>query len=137
MNPVLQIVLVLAVFAHAVGHIFFLAPALGIAGWGQSGRSWMLTDVIGSPLTHTLGAGIWSLVILAYLAGIYSYLTSGDGWTQLLTGASLLSAIGLILFWDKSAPVRSAMAFNLIVILALQVFYGPVSETITRMYSGI
>jgi hypothetical protein len=134
MDPVLQIFLVLAIFAHAVGHILFLVPTLGIAGWGQSGRSWMLTDRIGSTLTHGLGAVIWSLVILAYLAGIYSYLTYGDGWTQLLTGASLLSAIGLILFWDKSAPVRSAMAVNLIVILALQVLHWPGSETIARIF---
>jgi len=39
----LRTALTLIIAAHGIGHILFLVPLLGIADWGQSARSWLLT----------------------------------------------------------------------------------------------
>jgi hypothetical protein len=126
MNNWLRILLLLAVFAHGIGHILFLMPFFGISIQGQSARSWLLTNLMGDGLTRGFGAVIWVAVILAYLFGLYGFFTQTSWWPQMLVGASGVSAIGLLLFWANSSPIVSAFVFDLVVILALQVFKWPV-----------
>ncbi len=125
MNNWLRIILLLTVFAHGIGHILFLIPALGLASWGQSAESWLLTNLLGDKLTRGFGVVIWSAVILAYLIGIYGFFAPTPWWPQMLIGASGVSAIGLLMFWASSSPVISAMVFDIVIILALQVFKWP------------
>lgn len=125
MNNWVHIILLVAVFAHGIGHVLFLMPTLGLASWGQSTQSWLLTSLLGDKLTRGFGTLIWVAVILAYLIGVYGFFTQTTWWPQLLVGASGVSAIGLFLFWASSSPVISALVFDLVIILALQVFKWP------------
>lgn len=120
-----RIILLVAVFAHGVGHILFLMPTLGLAGWGQSTHSWLFTNLLGDKFTRGIGVVIWVAVILAYLIGLYGFFTQTNWWPQWLVGASGISALGLIVFWASSSPVLSAMVFDIVIILALQVFKWP------------
>jgi hypothetical protein len=126
MNNWLRIVLLLAVLAHAIGHILFLVPALGVAGWGQSTRSWLLTDALGDGPARVFAAVIWLAVILGFLGGLYGYLVQAAWWPGLLISASGVSALGLLLFWASTPPVFSALAFDVLLIAALQFFKLPV-----------
>jgi hypothetical protein len=134
MAQIAQIVLILALFAHAVGHILFLIPATGIAKWGQTARSWLLTDLLGDLPARAIGASIWIVVICGYLYGIYLYIVGAGRWSGILVGASVLSAIGLILFWPKSQPAKSALAVDLLVILIFVLVQEPLIGTITRIF---
>ena len=135
MNKVVLIVTLLAVFAHGIGHILFLMPALGVAGWGHSASSWLLTGRLGETVTRALAVVIWVLVIAAYMAGIYGFLIHSAWWSQALIGASVLSLIGLILFWANFQPVKAAIVFDLAIILSLQVFHWPPAEMASRAIS--
>ena len=125
MNNWVRIILLVSVFAHGIGHILFLVPMLGVANWGQSAQSWLLTNLMGDKLTRGFGAIIWLAVIIAYLIGLYGFINQTPWWPQLMIGASGVSAIGLLLFWGSSSPVISAMIFDIVIILALQVFKWP------------
>jgi len=125
MNNWVRIILLVAVFAHGIGHILFLIPMLGVASWGQSAQSWLLTNLLGDKLTRGIGAVIWLAVILAYLAGLYGFFAQTPWWPQLLTGASGVSAIGLLLFWVSTSPVISALIFDVVVIVVFQIFKWP------------
>lgn len=125
MNNWVRIILLVAVFAHGIGHILFLIPALGFASWGQTAQSWLLTNLLGDKLTRGFGIMIWAAVILAYLIGLYGFFTQTPWWPQLMIGASGVSALGLFLFWASASSVSSAMVFDMVIILALQVFKWP------------
>lgn len=126
MSNWLRILLLIAVFAHGVGHVLFLVPALGVAGWGQVTRSWLLTGPLSEGAARGLAMLIWLAVILGYLAGLYGYFTQAAWWPQALVNASALSALGLVVFWDGSPPLLSALTFDILVIVALQFFKWPV-----------
>ncbi len=128
MNNWVRIILLVAVFAHGIGHILFLMPTLGFASWGQTTQSWLLSNLMGDKLSRGFGIVIWVAVILAYMSGLYGFFAQTAWWPQLLIGASGVSAIGLLLFWASSSPVISAMAFDIVIILALQVFKWPVAS---------
>lgn len=125
MNNWVRILLLIAVLIHGIGHILFLIPTLGLTGWGQSTQSWLLTNLMGEKLTRGFGAVIWVAVILGYLIGLYGFFAQTSWWPQLLIGASGISAVGLLLFWANSSPVISALTFDIVIILALQVFKWP------------
>jgi hypothetical protein len=55
-NEAIKIIIALTVFAHGVGHVLFLVPALGLASWaGQTGESWLLTGTFGPAVTRAIG----------------------------------------------------------------------------------
>jgi hypothetical protein len=120
-----RIFLFLAVFAHGVGHVLFLVPALGVAGWGQSTRSWLLTDALGDSPVRAVAAVLWLAVILAYLGGLYGYFTQAAWGPGLLVSASGLSVLGLLVFWVNTPPTLSALTFDVLLIVALQFFRWP------------
>ena len=93
MNNWVRFILVLAVFAHGVGHVLFLAPALGVAGWGRTTRSWLLDGPFGDGPVRAVAALIWLAVILGYLAGLYGFFAQTSWWQGVLLSASELSAI--------------------------------------------
>lgn len=45
MNNWIRTIMLIAVIAHAAGHILFLMPALGLAGRGQTTHSWLIRCV--------------------------------------------------------------------------------------------
>jgi len=125
MSPWVRTILLLAVFAHGVGHVLFLVPAVGVAGWGQSTRSWLLTGPLGDGAARALAALLWLVVILGYLVGLYGYFTHAVWWQGALIAASGVSAVGLLLFWAGTPPVLSALTVDILLIVALQFFRWP------------
>jgi hypothetical protein len=125
MNNWIRIFIGIVILFHGAGHVLFLVPALGGVSWGQSTRSWLLTSLLGDGAAHALGAVIWLAVIAGYLAGLVGYFARWDWWPPLLVGASMLSALGLLVYWSGTSPVISALLFDLVVVIALQVFKWP------------
>lgn len=126
-SPWLRTLIGIAIAMHGIGHILFLIPALKIADWGQSTRSWLLTGLLGDGLTRALAAVLWLAVLLAYAAGIFGFFTHAAWWQPVLIGASLASAVGLLLLWVNSAPapVISALIFDLALVSTLLIFRYP------------
>jgi hypothetical protein len=126
-NDTLRIILAILVGAHGIGHVLFLVPSLGIADWGQSTRSWLLTDALGDSLTRLIGAAIWLVAIIAFGAVAVGIFTQTDWWRSLAVIGSIVSIVGLILFWANpvASPVFSALAFDAVVLAALLVFRWP------------
>ena len=50
--------------AVVLGDILFLVPSLGIAEWGQSTRSWLLTNLVGDGVARAVGSLLWLVAIL-------------------------------------------------------------------------
>jgi len=120
----LRIILALVIGAHGIGHILFLIPLLGIASWGQPQRSWLLT---GESAARVIGGALWVVVILAFGAAVIGLLGQQGWWRTAAVIGAVISMIGLVLFWTMpvSAPVISALVFNLLVLGALLIVHWP------------
>lgn len=128
----IRITLAIVVGAHGVGHILFLVNDLGIADWQQSTRSWLLTNIFGDVLTRGIGSVIWAFAILGFVAVAFGMFQQSGSWRTIAIASSLVSAIGVILFWSNpvSSPAISALVFDIIVVVALLIFRFPPSTLI-------
>jgi hypothetical protein len=127
MNDWVRIAAAVVIFAHGVGHVLFLMPALGVAMQGQTTSSWLLSGVLGNGLTRSVGALLWAAVIAAYLAGLAGMFTHAAWWQPLLVGASAASAAGLVAFWSSpvQAPNLSALAADVVIAVVVGVLHWP------------
>ncbi|NLE75563.1 MAG: hypothetical protein GX605_02275 [Chloroflexi bacterium] len=115
----MRAILALAVGAHGLGHIFFLAPTLGLSGWGVFGRSWLLSGRVPAVAVQTKGGAPWLLALLGFVAaevGVWGQ----HGWRRDLAIASAaLSLRGLALFAQPLQPFISAGLMNVAILVAL------------------
>ena len=125
----LRTVLAVVIGAHGIGHILFLVPLLGIADWGQSTRSWLLSGETGSRL---IGSVLWIAAIIAFGVVVVGLVGQHGWWRTAAIIAALISIVGLILFWPTpvTAPVLSALVFNLLLLAALLIVRWPSVEAI-------
>lgn len=124
MSNWLRVILAIAVAAHGLGHILFLVSLLGVANWGQATQSWLLG---GGWLAKGLGAAIWLVAIFGFLAAAVGLFQMSDWWQQLAIIAAIVSIVGLLLFWvnPPGSAAISAVAFDVLVLVALLVFHWP------------
>jgi hypothetical protein len=122
----------LVVLAHGLGHVLFLLPLLGIVDWGQSTRSWLLTNLGGTTLTQIVGGLIWVAVIAGFALTVAGMFTQQDWWRILALVSSVISLVGIVLFWNDKASSSTffAAAFNIVVMLALLVAKWPSAELV-------
>lgn len=125
----LRIILSLVIAAHGIGHILFLMPLLGIANWGQSGRSWLLT---GSSEARVIGSLTWIGAMIGFGFSVYGLWNQFAWWRNATIVASVVSTIGVIIFWATpiSSPVISALGFNMLVLGALLMFHFPAVDVV-------
>lgn len=125
----LRTVLVLVIGAHGIGHILFLMPLLGIADWGQTPRSWLLT---GETAARLIGSLLWVVVIIGFVVAVAGLMGQHPWWRTAALVAAAISTVGLILFWGNpvTSPTAAAFAFNLLVIGALLIVHWPSKEAV-------
>jgi hypothetical protein len=125
----LRNVLALIVAAHGIGNILFLVPLLGIADWGQSTRSWLLTGEGGARL---VGSALWVAAIVVFGAAVVGLLGQQTWWRTAAMIAAVVSTIGLILFWATPATSSAvaALVFNLLVLGSLLIVHFPSVEAV-------
>ena len=131
-NELWRTVLAVVVGAHGIGHVLFLVNGLGIADWGQSIRSWLLTNIVGDVATRGVGSLLWLVATVGFVAVAVGMFGQRDWWRTLAIGSSVVSAIGLLLFWSNpaSSPALSALVFDIVILVALLLFHWPPSTLV-------
>jgi hypothetical protein len=72
---------------------------------GWSGKSWLFTGLFGDSTTRLLASILFVVAAVAFvLSGVTIFFRS-DWWWSLLLGASIVSAVTLLLFWDGSVAL--------------------------------
>ena len=125
-------ILALAVAAHGVGHVLLLVPCLGIAHWGQSAHSWLLSGALGDSLTRLIGSLLWLAVVGGFAAAGVGMLGQRDWWRTLAVAASVVSllALGLFATGIDSQPLLSAVLMDVAILVALLWAHWPSADLI-------
>jgi hypothetical protein len=132
-NDAIKILIALTVFAHGVGHVLFLVPALGIATWaGQTGDSWLLTGTFGPTMTRAIAAIVWAAAIVLFVGGVAGFLTGAEWWRAVTLAGAVVSAVGIAAMWGGIAMSSAlfALGFDAVIVVALVWAHWPAVDLV-------
>ena len=96
----------LFVALHGLVHLWYVVLSQGLVEFrpemGWTGRSWILTNLIGSPITRLLAGMLYGLAAVALVTGSISIFSRSNWGQPVLVGSAVLSATIILLFWDGS-----------------------------------
>jgi hypothetical protein len=78
-----------------------LVPFQPEMGW--TGKSWLLTNILGEYTTRTLAGLLFVLAAAGFVAGGLGYLIQMDWSITVLIVSAVLSAVTTFVFWDGSS----------------------------------
>ncbi|HEX5013516.1 MAG TPA: hypothetical protein VFV72_05080 [Candidatus Limnocylindrales bacterium] len=131
MSDAIRYGLALVVFAHGIGHVLFLVPALGIASWAdQTGHSWLLSGIVGDGPTRAIAVLTWTSVIALFVAGVGGFLVGTDWWRAATIAAAAVSIVGIVVFWDGIATGSAVFALlaDVVILGVLLLAHWPSTE---------
>jgi hypothetical protein len=90
----------MALFAHGVGHLLFLANSWGYWKGDEEGRSWLFSGVLGAgqTLEGTLGL-VWLIPLIGFVAVSWGYLAQQGWWPQLALASAAISLAMIVAWW--------------------------------------
>jgi hypothetical protein len=91
----LRYLLTIALFAHGVGHLLFLANSWGYWNRDEEGRSsWLFSGVLGAEQTleGILGL-VWLIPLVGFVAVSWGDLTHQGWWLEEALGSAAISLI--------------------------------------------
>ena len=96
----------IAVFLALHGLVHFWYVALS-RGWvdveeamGWSGRSWLLSGVLGETTVLDVASVLYVLVAVGFVVGALGYVLGGGWGAPVLVGSAVLSTVVLVAMWD-------------------------------------
>ena len=117
----------LGITVHGVGHIYFLVPALGVASWGQTIRSWLLDSIAEGILVRPVAILVWSLATgILVASGLGVWLGQG-WWRNTATVGAILSLLGVAVFVTGLPinPTINPVVVNVTILVALLLLNWP------------
>jgi hypothetical protein len=116
-----RIVITLAILAHGIGHVLFLANAWGY--WKSDfGRTPLFTNVlhVSQGLENAIGL-LWIIPLAAFIVAAWAYFGETAYWQPLALGAALISCFLIAAFWNSLNMSSAFFAFVFNAVLMLMV----------------
>ena len=99
------------ILLHGLVHMWYVTLSQGWveyqADMGWTGKSWLLTNLLGDSATHTLATVFYSLSTFLFLIASVGIFANQDWNRPWPLAASIVSSVAIVIFWDGR--------FNLIV----------------------
>lgn len=120
----------LFIVLHGLVHLWYFTLSQRLvefqAEMGWTGRSWILTNLIGDAATRSLASVLYVLATLGLVAGGTGILMQQDWWRPVLVGSAIFSSAVIILFWDGGTEMsvqKGIIGFliNLVILVTLLV----------------
>jgi hypothetical protein len=95
------------VILHGLVHLWYVVLSQRLvefqAEMGWTGRSWLLTGLIGDSSARLLASVVYALAAVAFIGSGIGLFTEGDWWRPIMVGSAIFSAAVVLVFWDGSA----------------------------------
>ena len=129
---VLRWVIGIAVVAHGVGHVLFMPLLNGMLRLDTNGRSWLAGGVLGDGGTALVASVLAGFAGVAFVAAGVGVIVQAGWWRQLAIVASVVSIVLVAAMWNgiPTTSAAFALAFDVVVLLALLVARWPAPESI-------
>lgn len=134
-STALRYLIAVAIAFHGIGHMQGVVVGLGLAKTERwTGRSWLLTGLLGENVTRILGITLWLVCFMAFILVALALLGWGvphDWWRPLAVPFAIVSLVTLFLYWNSLAMFfnkAGALGMNLAILIGLLLMNWP-SET--------
>jgi hypothetical protein len=127
----MHILIGIIVLLHGLVHIWYIILSQGWvefdAKMGWTGKSWLLTGLLGNEITRLLGAIFYSLACVTFVVAGVGLMLNRD-WSRIwMIAASTISIITIFAFWDGSLnmPVEKGLLgllINVCILVAIFLF---------------
>jgi len=122
-TQILRILIAGVLFVHGTGHTL---------GFWMPVRSWLFPNWE-EPVLRMISSTFWILAVMGFLAALLGFLgvlVPSHLWRPLAVGTSIISILGLVLFWGTWPAFNTVGAFgmNIIVLLTQLWFHWPPSS---------
>lgn len=122
-----KFVIGIVLIAHGIGHSMGILGLFKVAEVNPAwhGDSWILSDVAGGLLTQAVGATLWSIAMIGFIAlGLVAFgWLPAAWWVPIAVVSSIASLVGVVLF-PVAFPTFSTIAA---VVVDLAVLYTVVT----------
>ena len=118
----LRYLLTIALFAHGVGHLLFLANSWGYWKGGEGARSWLFSGTLGAgQAVEGIFGLLWLIPLIGFVVLSWGYFTHQVWWPQLALASAALSLSMIILWWGGlvTGSAFFALVFDLAVIVVV------------------
>jgi hypothetical protein len=103
-DSTLRVVFAIVLILHGVGHALALSAVFGVKlSETHSATSWLVTPVLGDALSRVVACLIWLSALVLFVGaglGLGGWIVPADWWWPLALSASVLSLVGLFIFWN-------------------------------------
>ncbi len=115
---------------HGLVHVWYVVLSQQLVAFkpemGWTGRSWLLTDILGDSPTRSLAGLLFALATIGMVASGIGVMARGEWWRPALVGSAVLSSVTLVLFWDGRADLMAqkgllGLAINSAILIAMAV----------------
>jgi hypothetical protein len=129
-----QILIGILIVLHGLAHLWYFTLSWGLVeikpemGW--SGKSWLLSDLLGNTTTRSLASVGYILATFAFIASGIGIFIESDWWRTVLVASAVFSSAVIILFWDGKPRLLVEKGFlglliNALILTALLVLGWP------------
>ena len=99
----------LFIVLHGLVHLWYVVLSQKWVAFqpemGWTGRSWLLTNVLGDSPTRLLAGLLYVLATIGLVVSGIGVMARGEWWRPVLIGSTILSSVTLLLFWDGSTDL--------------------------------
>jgi len=99
----------LFIVLHGLVHLWYVTLSQKLVAFqpemGWTGRSWLLTNVLGDSPTRLLAGLLYVLATIGMVVSGIGVMARGEWWRPVLIGSTVLSSVTLLLFWDGSTDL--------------------------------
>jgi hypothetical protein len=118
----LRYLIAVALFAHGVGHVLFLANSWGYWRGNEEGRSWLFSGVLGAgQAVEGIVGLLWLVPLVGFVAVTWGYFTYQGWWPQLMLASAAISLVMIVLWWGSvvTGSAFFALVFDVAVIVVV------------------
>ena len=132
----MNILIGIFILLHGLVHMWYVTLSQGWVAFqsnmGWTGKSWLLTNLLGDQVTRSLATLLYSLSAIVFVAAGVGLMANQEWSRPGLVIASIISSLTILVFWDGSLnmPVEKGLLGLLIsvgILIAIFVFKWPVT----------
>ena len=129
----LRYLIAIALFAHGVGHVLFLANSWGYWRGNEEWRSWLFSGVLGAgQAVEGIFGLLWLVPLVGFVGVTWGYFTHQEWWPQLMLASAAISLVMIVLWWGGlvTGSAFFALVFDIVVIVVVlwQLWSGTASS---------
>ncbi|HEX6270542.1 MAG TPA: hypothetical protein VFZ43_09920 [Anaerolineales bacterium] len=130
----LHFLISLFVILHGLVHLWYFTLSHRLVeirpemGW--TGRSWILSNLLGDSVTRSVASALFILVAIAFVISGVGIFVRAEWWWPMLVSSAIVSAATLLLFWDGNIKLivqkgLIGLLINVVILIGLLLLKWP------------